>query len=363
MSGTGMSGTAAAGAGAPADLLARWERLRQEEPGARPRDAALRLGVGEAELVAARCGAGSVRLDGRWGAMFEAFPALGPIMTLTRNDAAVHEKTGRFEKVSVFGKGVLVLGADIDLRVDLSVWRHGYAVTDVRGDGELRSLQFYDAAGDAVQKIYLRDGTDRDAWDRLVAGHAAADQSPGEAIVRSPPPPPPGPAAPIDAAALRRRWRGLQDVHEFAGLLGAFGVGRVRAFREVGTEFAEPIRPAGFCAALEQAAATELPIMVFVPNPGNVQIHTGPVNRLKRMGPWFNVLDPGFNLHLRDGDIATAWAVRKPTRDGGVTSIEIFDAQDRQIAWMFGQREPGAPERAEWRRLVAGLPRLETDGG
>src|SRR3546814_4658978 len=71
--------------------------------------------------------------------------------------------------------------------------------------------------------------------------------------------------------------------------------------------------------------------MIFVGSPGMVQIHTGPVTTLKQVGPWFNVLDPGFNLHLRDGDITEAWVVRKPTRDGIVTALEVYDAEGRQI--------------------------------
>jgi hypothetical protein len=37
--------------------------------------------------------------------------------------------------------------------------------------------------------------------------------------------------------------------------------------------------------------------MCFVGNRGCIQIHTGPVKNIKIMGPWLNVMDPGFNLH------------------------------------------------------------------
>src|SRR3546814_8316419 len=92
--------------------------------------------------------------------------------------------------------------------------------------------------------------------------------------------------------------------------------------------------------------------MIFVGSPGMVQIHTGPVTTLKQVGPWFNVLDPGFNLHLRDGDITEAWVVRKPTRDGIVTALEVYDAEGRQIAQMFGERHDGEKELADRRTLM-----------
>jgi putative hemin transport protein len=70
------------------------------------------------------------------------------------------------------------------------------------------------------------------------------------------------------------------------------------------------------------------------------------------MGPWLNVLDPGFNLHLREDHIASAWVVRKPTSDGLVTSLELFDAQGETIAMFFGERKPGRAELCAWRELI-----------
>ena len=74
------------------------------------------------------------------------------------------------------------------------------------------------------------------------------------------------------------------------------------------------------------------------------------------MGPWVNVLDPGFSLHLREDRVAQTWLVRKPTADGIVTSVELFDAQGETIAMFFGERKPGTPEIAPWRELLAALP-------
>jgi putative hemin transport protein len=96
-------------------------------------------------------------------------------------------------------------------------------------------------------------------------------------------------------------------------------------------------------------------VMVFGGNPGGIQIHTGPVAKVVVMGPWLNVLDPGFNLHLREDHIASAWLVRKPTSDGLVTSLELFDAAGDTIAMLFGERKPGHAELCAWRELVDGL--------
>ena len=73
--------------------------------------------------------------------------------------------------------------------------------------------------------------------------------------------------------------------------------------------------------ALEAAAEDKTPIMIFVGSRGCIQIHTGRIARLLDTHGWFNILDPDFNLHLRDSAVARVFSVRKPTDDGLVISL------------------------------------------
>lgn len=337
------------------DLKRRWMDLRSENPNLRPRDAAGELGVTEAELVAARCGDGVSRLDGPWGEQIEDLPQLGTVMALTRNANVVHEKVGRYDKISIFQNMGLVLNHDIDLRIFLNHWHAGFAVREDTRSGVRQSLQFFDLDGSAIHKIYLREESDHSAYQSLVDKHMHPDQSGAQKVLPPAMPPVNRDDAQIDRATLHDRWMALQDVHDFHAMLQELGVGRVQALRLVGAAQAYRVYENSFRTALEAAAETETPIMIFAGNPGVIQIHTGPVQKLKEVGPWYNVLDPGFNLHLRQDGVASAWVVRKPTRDGVVTSLEIYDADDQQIAWMFGERKPGDPERADWRALVGNL--------
>jgi putative hemin transport protein len=117
-------------------------------------------------------------------------------------------------------------------------------------------------------------------------------------------------------------------------------------------QFAQRVDTHAARVLLEGAAANGTPIMVFVGNPGVIQIHGGPIKRVAVLGPWLNVLDPRFNLHLREDAIAEAWAVRKPTADGLVSSLELYANDGELIAQFFGQRKPGQPERCAWRQLL-----------
>lgn len=336
-----------------ADLAARWNVLRGKKPALRIRDAAATLGVSEAELVALGVGKTATPLKADWRGILNDMPEVGRVMCLTRNEHCVHERQGRFEGVDVKGPHGIVLGPDIDLRLFLGSWKHGFAVREPLKQGERLSLQFFDGAGDAVHKIYATEETDRPAFDALIARYTATPDDmkivarTTDAIDR--------PDAEIDVEGLRTAWLAMKDTHEFFGMLGTFKVGRVQALRLVGEDLARELPVRALRAAFEAASTDGTPIMVFVGSHGCIQIHTGPVKRLVEAHGWFNVLDPDFNMHLREDGIARVFSVRKPTEDGIVTSIEAFDAHNRNILLMFGARKPGQPELPQWRAIVANV--------
>ena len=154
----------------------------------------------------------------------------------------------------------------------------------------------------------------------------------------------------------------MTDTHQFFGLISRFDVERQQAFRLVEGRFTERASPDIVRALLDEAALDGTSIMVFVSSSGCIQIHSGAVQRIEPLvtptARWLNVLDAGFNLHLREDLIHNAWIVKKPTADGVVTSVEIFDAKGELMAMFFGSRKPGVPEQQAWRDIAARLPRL-----
>ncbi|HDR9287081.1 hemin-degrading factor [Burkholderia multivorans] len=328
--------------------LKRERRLRN-------RDAAQALGVSEGEALAAFVGEHVVRLDARFPELFEEMPRLGRVMALTRNDAAVHEKDGAYAQMSHDGPVGLALG-DIDLRIFYRQWASAFAVRDDTPHGPLKSLQFFDAQGHAIHKVYLRAHSDHAEYDAFVARWRAASQQPGLDVAPAAPKKPERADSAIDVVGFRAAWDAMTDTHQFFGITQRFGVSRLQALRLADPQHAYPLDAArALRHVLERAAQSGQPIMVFVGNAGMIQIHTGPIANVREVGAWINVLDPGFNLHVREDMIATAWVVKKPTSDGIVTSVELFDRNGEHVALLFGERKPGQPERDDWRALVASL--------
>lgn len=335
-------------------------RLRALNPEMRERDFARIQKITEAELVAAFVGEGSTRLRPDVEAFLAGAPALGEVMCLTRNEHAVHEKIGPFEKARYGQHASIVLGDEIDLRIFPAHWTSAFAVEKHDKDGGVRrSLQFFDAAGMAVHKVHCRPATDLGAYAALVQTLRADEQTQTVEIRELDDSEVNSAAAQASAAQLREAWQGLTDTHQFFPMLKRLNLSRYQALKTIDREYAWPLAASAASTMLERAAGSGLPIMAFVGSRGCIQIHSGPISKVQPMGPWINVMDETFHLHLRADQIQEVWAVRKPTADGHVTSIEAFGADNKLIIQFFGQRQEGVDERAAWRTLIEGLPQLD----
>ncbi len=333
---------------------------RADNPKMRERDLAQILGNTEAELVASFVGHGVRRIAPRFEDLFPGLQTVGTVMALTRNESAVHEKIGPFEKFVNGKRAALMLGEQIDTRMFPANWVHGFAVEKADGNDIRRSLQFFDAHGDAVMKIHTRAETDLDAWNTLVEKLVLDDQTPDVLPQVSDAKPFSRKQASEGAeAVLRDRWQAMTDPHQFHGLLKDLDLDRVSAFELAGDAWAWPLDRGAVPALLRLAASENIPIMCFVGNRGCIQIHSGAVATVMDRGPWINVMDPTFHLHLRTDHIHEVWAVRKPADVGHVTSVEAYDSDGQQIIQFFGVRGEGNQERSDWRGLAENLPKLD----
>jgi putative hemin transport protein len=336
----------------PAEIRAfRAENLQMRE-----RDIAAKLGISEAALIAAEVGITAIRIDADVTRLLTRVGELGEVLALSRNESAVHETIGIYENVKGGMQTAIVLGDTIDLRIFPKRWTHGFAVTKTDGDQEKLSLQFFDKAGNAVHKIHLRAASNVAAYHSIVAELRLDIQSQDFIEDRT------GyETVDIDGDVsrdqLRDHWSRMTDTHQFFGLLKKLKIGRQAAIRTVGDDYAWKLDSTAVAEMMHASAREGLPIMCFVANDGIVQIHSGPIVNVKAMGPWINVMDPTFHLHLRQDHIVETWAVRKPTKDGHVTSLEAYGADGEMIIQFFGKRKEGFDERRDWREIIENLPK------
>ncbi|KYP13301.1 ChuX/HutX family heme-like substrate-binding protein [Flavihumibacter sp. CACIAM 22H1] len=332
-------------------LSNQWIQCRKEQPRLRIRDAARSMGVSEAALLASFAGTSVIRLRPEFGALLTQMPTLGKIMCLTRNEACVQERKGVFGSVDVSNKQVgLVVGEEIDLRLFFSAWAFAFAVLDDDAAGFKNSIQFFDQQGEAVLKVYLTNESDPGEFEKMIRAFATSQQEKTIQVM----PPKPAPVykdEDLDVDLFRAEWAALKDTHDFFPLLRKFSISRLGALKNAGP-FAKELQTGVVQELLETAAREQWQLMVFVGNQGAIQIYTGEVQKIVAIPGWINVMDPDFNLHIKTTAIASAWLVKKPTVDGLVHSLEVFDAAGELLVQFFGKRKPGMPESEQWRRGI-----------
>lgn len=330
-------------------LKEKYEAYKIANPKKRIREAAQELQVAEAELLMTGLGSTVTFLQPDFEKILESVPSLGYVMALTRNEYCVNERKGVYEDISFTPHAGLVLGADIDLRLFLRVWKYAFAVAE----NDRQSLQFFDANGNAIHKIYLTDRSNVEAYKALVAQFLNAEQE--AVVIEAAPAAAPAtelPDSEIDVTGFQEAWNKMADSHEFFMLLRKFKVTRTQALRLAPAGRAKETTVEGFRKAMTACSEKQVPVMVFTANAGCIQIHSGNITKLVDMGPWFNVLDPEFNLHLREDEVHSVWQVVKPSTDGDVNSIELFDKNGEMIVQFFGKRKPGIPELESWREVL-----------
>ena len=354
-------------------LLDQWNALKAQQPRLQTRDAARQLKVSEAELLATGVKSTVVRLKETDHAPREIMRRaldLGRVMALTRNENGVIETTGtamRIPKQAEQGSADEAerearnlniaggyLGGPIDLRFQFAKWKYAFAVTQPGREGAVsRSLQFFDANGNAVHKLYLRDDANIAVFDKLVADFRNPNQSAKLALTPLAPKEAEKPDSAVDVKEFQSAWQEMTDVHQFNRIVSEFGLTREQAMRLAPAGVVQKVAPQAVRKLLQDAAKDQVAIMAFLGNGALTQIFSGKVNKVEEAQGWVNVLDPDFNLHLRDSALRSGYVVRR----AGVTSVEFFDDKGELVVTFFGVRERGKPQPQSWIDLTASLPK------
>lgn len=326
-----------------------YEKYKQENPKVRIRDAAKALKVTEAELVYSS--ESNLYLLPDFHNLLNELKELGYVMALTRNEYAVHERKGIYSKAGFHGTIGLVVNPDIDLRLFMKDWKFVFAVNE----NNRKSIQFFDRFGNAIHKVYLTEKSSVEAYENLLDKFQTDQPDHLSIEMQIPLKELPLETEKFDAKEFHQEWKDLQDTHDFMGILKKHGLSRIQAIQNAPSGFTMEIPRSKIESILNLVSSLKTEIMVFVGNSSCLQIHTGLAQRIVRTGPWINILDEEFNLHLNDQAIHSLWIVKKPTNLGLVHSVEAFDNQGNLIIQFFGKRKPSIPESEDWRLLVQSL--------
>jgi putative hemin transport protein len=367
-----ISGLAVCSSFAADTLSARWDKLRQEQPKIQIRDAAKSLGVSEAELLATQT-TQAVRLQSGTDAARKIMRRaldLGEVMALSRNENGVIEVTGvatRYtpkpttepldEEAKQRQQNAIggYIGGPIDLRFHFAHWAHAFGVTQTKDGKTTRSLQFFDASGDAIHKIYVKSDAGNAIFDQLIEENRYPKQDEPLLIQKKPVKAAELGDKAIDQKEFQLAWKEMTDVHQFSRLVSEFKLSREQALRLAPAGYVQTITAEAVRGLLDGAAKDKIAIMAFLGNTGITQIFSGQIQKTAAHGEWYNVLDPKFNLHLRESAFARGWVVKR----ADIISVEFYDKQGDLVVTFFGVRGRGEPQPKAWLDLVQGLSKLK----
>lgn len=320
-----------------------------------PAEALYHLGeLSEAELVAARCGQGVCRLEGDWKKVLKEMPTLGPIRCHTGNRAVLHDRFGPYRWVRFIFNAGQTGGPEVDLRLFMQNWRHGFAVAEHTDHGLERSFQFFGRFGEALHKVFLGPQSSQADFDRIVEKFRSRDQRTTQEVepLR---PRREKPDSEVDVKAFQTKWRKMWDTHQFFSLHRKFGLHRLQALRLAPPEMVRALRLDAGRQLFEAASRARVGFMTFSGNAGCLEIYKGEAHHLDQVGDWFRVREADFHLDIHEPSIAYAYEVRKPTIFGPITSVELFDAMGDNVAVFYGKRRRIEREHRDWREVVASV--------
>jgi putative hemin transport protein len=341
----------------PASLLDRWKQAVEDVPQRRLDDIAADIKVTEAELMAARVGSGVVRLRPSWKALLNVLTRLGPVRAWTGNQSAILETHGCYPKLQHFESCSLFVGSGIDLRLSLAFWDSAFAVVQQHPQvGETsRSLHFYGKDGRAAHKIFLTTDSSVDGFEEILEQfvHPVQDRTqtvdPRFGISKTVSP------KYISQEAFLARWAEMRDTREFFPLLHEYKISRQDAFVLAEKKFTQQISPDLLYELLKSFVGRKIPLMILVGHSACVQIYRGLIRHITDL--YNEITARAGKVHgcFRKKAIAAAWLVDKPTNEGPIRSLELFDWHGQPVVSIAGLSGGGFLAPAQWEKLLSRL--------
>jgi putative hemin transport protein len=301
----------------------------------------------------------ATRLRSEFAPLMQRLATLGDLTEVTRNSSALLEKDNVSGTLYVNNEIELAPAEAMHVRIFYPQWEHGYALEehDACSGGKRHSLQFFDRYGSMMHKIVLGENGDIASFRQLVSDHAAAEQLAPHLVhpLHSDDESEDDGLRQIDVDALRAEWAHTHNHDDFIQRQEAFDQQRLRKLRLAGKAFAYQVANDSARVILQRMTEFGTAIMAQVGNAGIVQAYYGKIKNIRIKDSRLKIMNAGFRMQLREDHIDSVWVAKKPTTDGIITSLELFNRQGTHIASFLSKKSNGQPEPREWREAIMRL--------
>jgi putative hemin transport protein len=299
----------------------------------------------------------ALRLQGEFAPLLQRLATLGNLTEVTRNSSALLETEHVSGALYVNNELELAPTEALHLRIFYPQWEHGYALAeyDAETQTQRHSLQFFDRHGSMMHQIVLVDSGDVDAFKQVVRDHRANEQLTPAQLVMPSDEATEQALRKIDVNALRADWAHTHNHQDFVQRQEVFDQQRLRKLRLAGKAFAYQVANDSARIILQRMTEFGTAIMAQVGNAGMVQAYYGKIKKIGSKNSRLKIANTGFRMLLREDHIDSIWVAKKPTTDGIITSLELFNRQGMHIASFLSKKDNGQPEPREWRESIMRL--------
>ena len=287
----------------------QWIVFQKENKKVRIRDAANTLKISEASLLSTEIDEKTYFLHiNNFEDFFNKILNIDRLMFLIRSDISVHEKVFNGADLQ-FKKNKFISKEDSDLilKFNKQLFKHSFFQKKKHGNRELRSFQIFDEIGNAIFKIYLK-GKDKSLFDQIALEYKTEYQ--------------------YELQKESDKGEMMRNVGaNFLGTIDFYFIPKNNAF-EINDK---KLNKNSLRNILIKASDSKLPIQIHGLGLGCTQYHYGLVKNIVDYGPWLNVIDKKFNLHILEKNLVKSSLYTYEVNKSQYYSVEFFDDQCNHI--------------------------------
>ena len=287
------------------NLKSKWKTFQKDNPKVRIRDAAYQMKVSEAELLSTEINETvSFLLIEDMAAFIKDVLKVDKIMLLIRSDYVVHEKTIKTKNIRLEDNQIIDLDKNdcsiLDFNID--AFEYVFFQKKMHSNRELKSFQFFDKAGMAILKIYLK-GKDLGFFDEIDLKYKKT---------------------------YNYEMQSDLDINNSNLLDSKIKINL--PFDTINSKTTcRDISVKSLRLILENASDMKTPIQIHALGLGTIQYHRNTVRNIVDYGPWVNVIDQKFNLHVLENGLTRASLIQYQFKDCQQYLINFFDKNNTHV--------------------------------
>lgn len=278
-------------------------------------------------------------------AIFEHLAKLGKVSTTLFSNSLNHTVQGKFADMHSRNNTLMHFHPNIDTRLFTAKWRYVYATEQ----DKIVCLHFFSRYGDLIYRVCSTSLEQYPQLKKFISKYASKETSSPditESFTK------PKHAKPINKELLTEQWATMTNVHQASKIFKYNGNDPITVYTALGKNYALKISAVKLIDFFSIIAKHQLNLMMFSRNYAAVQCYVGSISKLICFDGKIEISITDFNFIMRVSQLGDIWLITKPTDNGFVNSINIFDKTGNENLILTDKRTKSEPESDSWLKSI-----------